>query len=71
MGIGLDAAMPVFKPRDGVDRVWPGPGVVYSQRLSSERTKSRLGQIVGTPPYKCMTIRSWQTVTRLLALLDE
>ncbi len=42
--IGLDSAqvMPLFKPREGVDRVWPGEGVIYSQRLSSQRTKSRL-----------------------------
>jgi uncharacterized protein (DUF1697 family) len=68
MGIDATTAMQVFDPRPGVDEVWPGPGVIYSQRLSAERTKSRLGKIVGTPPYKSMTIRSWQTT---LALLDR
>lgn len=46
--IGLDTneTMSVFSPREGVDKVWLGDGVIYSQRLSAERTKSRLGKIV-------------------------
>lgn len=68
MDISAAEAMTVFKPREGVDTVWPGNGVIYSQRLSALRTKSRLGQIVGTPAYKSMTIRSWNTTTKLLNL---
>ena len=68
MGISVDEAMSVFKPREGVDAVWPGEGVIYSQRLSAERTKSTLGKIVGTPPYQRMTIRSWTTTSKLLDL---
>ena len=71
MGIPVDEAMAVFKPREGVDQVWAGDGVIYSQRLSAQRTKSRLGQIVGTAPYKSLTIRSWSTVKKLLTLLDD
>jgi uncharacterized protein (DUF1697 family) len=69
MDLDIKEAMPVFSPREGVDAVWPGIGVVYSQRLSSERTKSRLGKVIGTPVYKSMTIRSWNTTTKLLDLL--
>ena len=71
--IGIDSAqaMPVFNPREGVDKVWPGDGVIYSQRLSSQRTKSRLSKIVATPAYQSMTIRSWSTTTKLLKLLEE
>jgi uncharacterized protein (DUF1697 family) len=70
--INIDAkqAMPVFDPREGVDAVWPGEGVVYSQRLSAERTKSRLGKIIGTPVYKTMTIRSWNTTVKLLEMIE-
>ncbi len=71
MGITTATAIKVFRPREGVDQVWPGRGVIYSQRLSSQRTRSRLGAIVGTPEYASMTIRSWNTVTKLVALLDE
>ena len=71
MGIDSAQAMPIFDPREGVDKVWPGNGVIYSQRLSSQRTKSRLSKIVGTPAYKSMTIRSWQTTTKLLEILKK
>ena len=63
-------AMKVFHPRPDVDEVWPGTGVIYSQRLSAQRTKSRLGKIVGTPAYKKMTIRSWATTTTLLERME-
>ncbi|HEY3484670.1 MAG TPA: DUF1697 domain-containing protein [Ilumatobacteraceae bacterium] len=63
-------AMRVVQLREGVDQVWPGAGVIYFARLSAERTKSRLGKIVGTPEYQLMTIRSWATTTKLLELLD-
>jgi uncharacterized protein (DUF1697 family) len=64
-------AMGVVDLKEGVDDAWPGTGVIYFRRLSAKRTASRMGRIVGTPEYKLMTIRSWQTVMKLLALLDE
>jgi uncharacterized protein (DUF1697 family) len=70
MGIDADQAMSVFNPREGVDQVWPGNCVIYSQRLSALRTKSRLSNIVGTPAYQSMTIRSWSTTTKLLSLMQ-
>ena len=69
MGIDAATAMPVFDPRPGVDRIWPGNGVIYSQRLSAERTKSRLNKAISTPAYKSMTIRSWATTMALFELL--
>jgi uncharacterized protein (DUF1697 family) len=62
-------AIAVFKPREGVDSVWQGDAVIYSQRLSAQRTKSRLNAIVGTPAYKSMTIRTWNTAIKLLSLM--
>jgi uncharacterized protein (DUF1697 family) len=64
-------AMPVFNPKEGVDKVWPGNGVIYSQRLSSLRTKSRLSKIVAAPVYKSMTIRNWNTTMTLLRMIKE
>jgi uncharacterized protein (DUF1697 family) len=71
--IGMDSAqaLPAFDPREGVDKIWPGEGVIYSQRLSAQRTKSRLSKIMGTPAYKSMTIRSWKTTTKLLEKLRK
>jgi len=69
--IGIDSAeaMPVFDPKEGVDKVWPGKGVVYSQRLSAQRTKSRLSKIASTPTYQSMTIRNWNTTVKLLEIM--
>ncbi|UDY34783.1 DUF1697 domain-containing protein [Dermatobacter hominis] len=63
-------AMKVVQTREGVDEAWPGTGVIYFQRLSAARTKSRMSKIVGTPEYALMTIRSWSTTTKLLELLE-
>ena len=69
--IDADEAMKVFKPKEGVDMVWPGDGVIYFQRLSALRTKSRLSAIIGTAAYRSMTIRSWSTTIQLLLLLNS
>lgn len=71
MDIDSAKAMPLFSPREGVDTIWEGDGVIYSQRLSAQRTKSRLNKIMSAPEYKSMTIRSWSTTTKLLALLNK
>jgi uncharacterized protein (DUF1697 family) len=71
MDIKAADAMKAFDPRPGVDTVWPGDGVIYSQRLSAERTKSRLNKVMGSSAYKSMTIRNWATTTALLRLLEE
>ncbi len=43
----------------------------YFQRLSAERTKSKMSRIASTPEYKLMTIRNWTTTTKLLELLAQ
>ena len=68
MGIDSATAMSAFDPRPGVDTVWPGEGVIYSQRLSSQRTRSRLNTMMGSRAYRSMTIRNWRTTTTLLEL---
>jgi uncharacterized protein (DUF1697 family) len=70
MGIDAATAMTAFDPRPGVDTVWAGDGVIYSQRVSVERTKSRLNKVMSSPLYKSMTIRNWATTTALLGLLE-
>ena len=64
-------AMRVVEQREGVDRAWPGSGVVYFARLSERRAQTRMGRMVGTPEYRQMTIRSWTTVTKLLGLFEQ
>ena len=67
--IPASRAMLAFNPRQGVGRIWSGRGVIYSQRLSVARTRSRLNQVMGSPLYKSMTIRNWNTTTKLFELL--
>lgn len=64
-------AMKVFSPKEGVDKIWKGKGVIYSQRLSVLRTKSRLNRIMMAPEYKSMTIRNWNTTVKLVQLLND
>lgn len=66
-----DEAMKAFSPREGVDTLWKGRGVIYSQRLSSMLTKSRINKAIISPVYKSMTIRNWNTTTKLLKLIEE
>ena len=70
MGISSRQAFKIFTPREGVDQVWQGDLTIYSQRLSAQRTKSRLNRIMSSPLYKQMTIRSWATTVKLLELMN-
>ena len=57
--------------KEGVDQLWPGRGVLYMSRLVAKLTSSRLNRVASLPVYKSMTIRNWNTTTKLLTLLDE
>jgi len=70
MGIGMAEALSAFSPKEGVDTIWSGDGVIYSQRLSALRTKTRLNRMMASPLYLSMTIRSWGTVLKLLGLVE-
>jgi uncharacterized protein (DUF1697 family) len=63
-------ALTAVAPREGVDEAWPGRGVLYFQRLSARLARSRLSRVTATREYQLMTIRTWTTTTKLLALLD-
>jgi uncharacterized protein (DUF1697 family) len=64
------AALRQVQTREGVDRVWPGRGVLYFERLSSRATQSRLNKVASLPIYRSMTIRNWNTTTALLRVLE-
>lgn len=71
IGVKSDDAILAFSEREGVDHVWQGEKVIYSQRLISAITKSHLNKVIGKPVYKDMTARSWNTVLRLLKILES
>lgn len=71
--IGVDAqdVYSACELNPDVDAMWLGKGVVYFQRVSALRTRSKLSKIIAKPIYKNVTIRSWSTTTKLLALFSK
>jgi uncharacterized protein (DUF1697 family) len=57
--------------KEGVDRVHEGKGVLYVSRLIAKASQSRLSKIISLPIYQAMTIRNWNTTTKLLALMEK
>jgi uncharacterized protein (DUF1697 family) len=57
--------------KPGVDRAVAGDGVLYFSRLIARASQSHLARIVGTPVYRHMTIRNWNTSSRLLGLMQQ
>jgi uncharacterized protein (DUF1697 family) len=65
------AALQSVPTRPGVDEAHAGHGVLYFARLSARASQSRLSKIVSSPIYPSVTIRNWNTTTKLLSLMDE
>jgi uncharacterized protein (DUF1697 family) len=65
-----DALAGFPEPHPEADRIWAGPGVIYTTRVAALASKSRLGRLAGTKLYREMSIRNWNTTRKLLALLD-
>ncbi len=63
-------AMQTVNPKEGVDQAYAGNRVLYFSRLTSKASQSHLTRIVGTPVYQSLTIRNWNTTTRLLDLME-
>ena len=63
-------AIKTVPTKTGVDEVFVGPDVLYFSRLTARASQSQLARIVSLPIYKGMTIRNWNTSTKLLALMD-
>ncbi len=64
------AAMQSVAIKPGIDAVFIGPDVLYFSRLTAQASQSRLTRIIGLPIYQDMTIRNWNTTSKLLALMD-
>jgi uncharacterized protein (DUF1697 family) len=61
----------IVPARPGVDQVSAGSGVLYFSRLVRKATESHMPRIVSMPVYKRMTIRNWNTTTKLLELASS
>jgi uncharacterized protein (DUF1697 family) len=58
-----------LKLKEGVDAMSVGEKVVYIARLKKELTKSRFSKIARTAVYPYITIRNWNTVKKLYAMM--
>lgn len=63
-------AMNSVTARAGVDAVAAGSGVLYFSRLIAKASQSHLTRIASKPVYQHMTIRNWNTTTRMLAMME-
>ena len=63
-------AMRDVQVKQGVDQAQAGTGVLYFSRLISRATQSQLNRLISLPIYQSMTIRNWNTTTRLLQMMD-
>jgi uncharacterized protein (DUF1697 family) len=64
-----DEAMKIVTAKPGVDRVFPGEWVLYFSRLTRKAAQSHLTRVVTTPAYQQMTIRNWNTASKLVELM--
>jgi uncharacterized protein (DUF1697 family) len=68
--LSAEEALVGLKVKEGVDEVSAGPGALYFTRLIARASQSGLTRIVALPVYKSLTIRNWNTTTKLAALLS-
>ncbi len=64
-------AMKSVSMKEGIDEAYAGKGVLYFSRLISKATQSHLNRIASMPVYQSMTIRNWNTTTKLLNLMES
>jgi uncharacterized protein (DUF1697 family) len=69
--LGAKTAIKSVPTKPGVDEAHAGTGVLYFSRLTSKAMQSRLNRIVSSPIYSSVTIRNWNTTTKLLGMMEE
>ncbi len=64
-------AMKSVSLKAGVDSAHAGKDALYFSRLIEKASSSHLTKIIGLPVYQNMTIRNWNTTTKLLAMMEK
>lgn len=67
----VDEAFKNIKLKEGVDNAYKGQDVLYTTKLISRATQSHLTKLISMPMYKDMTIRNWNTTTKLFELMNR
>ncbi len=65
------SALAQVTAKPGVDTVDAGRYVLYFRRLIAKATQSQLSRIVQKPVYQSLTIRNWNTTTKLAKLVQD
>ncbi len=60
-----------IRPKNNVDFVNPGPGVVYMTTKTSGLTKSSFPKFIATKIYRSVTMRNYNTVQKLRELMEK
>lgn len=63
------AAIGTLKP--DIERLEPGDGVLYQAMSRALFGRTTTGKLAASPIYQRMTVRNYNTATKLLALLDD
>ena len=63
-------AMKDVSTKAGVDMAHAGRQALYFSRLIAKASQSHLTKIIGFPVYQNMTIRNWNTTTKLLKMME-
>ena len=61
-------AIKEIKVKEGVDEACVGENVLYFSSLTVKAAQSHLTRVITLPIYQRMTIRNWNTTTKLLTL---
>ena len=64
-------AVTEIEAREGVDEIQEANNVLYYTTLKEKITKTYLTKIIGTPVYKNITVRNWNTTKKLYELMKE
>ena len=65
------SALEQVSTKPGVDAVHAGEHALYFRRLGSKAAQSHLSKLIQRPVYKSITIRNWNTTTKLHALVSD
>jgi uncharacterized protein (DUF1697 family) len=60
----------IGEPKPDIENIGSGAGVVYGSMEFAKYGRTTLSKIVGTPLYKQMTVRNFNTANKILALFD-
>ena len=65
-----DVMTSLGEPKPDIENIGSGAGVVYASLVIKKFSSTRISKLVGTPLYKQVTIRNYNTATKLANLFD-